>query len=368
MNLSSKTWLSVIAWAFTLFKLRGIRRKDIRYGSTALNLWLMLFFFSITLTFLGEVGGFVDARVINNLSNLIAYPSILITIFLATKESLNAVDRSAYRRTIRWLGSLLTAITTVLLIIYVLFLWKVPEFTFVPRSIPEVAFRFIAFCFGAVMCVVQAKAYLMYYPLERSSILRLRALMVTLCAGSAFLFFLVRIAQLTGYFWPLLASETLNNLSVALLALSSLLYFSAFLNHEKYQQFVRISSSFERWRTFQDLKYLMDRFLRLCPEVVSPAPNPSFWRFVFNPEYYLYCMLIALMDSGTMLDDLMAEGTLQRTSSMMEENLRQELAQLKQVLRSIDASGDFWKIVNEYRYAGQELNRISNSLFRITEK
>jgi len=46
----------------------------------------------------------------------------------------------------------------------------------------------------------------------------LEALMVTLCAGSAFLFFLVRIAQLTGYFWPLLASETLNNLSVALLA------------------------------------------------------------------------------------------------------------------------------------------------------
>lgn len=368
MNLSSKTWLSLIAWAFTLLKLKGIRWKDVQDGSTALNIRLMLFFFSITLTFLGDVGKFVDAHVTNNLSNLIAYPSILVSIFLATEESLNAVGRFSYRQTIRWLATSLASIIAVMLIIYALFLWKVPEFTFAPRSLPEVVFRFVAFFSGGVMCVVVAKAYLMYYPLEKSSILRVRAIMVTLCAVSTFLFFLVRIAQLTGYFLPLLASVTLNNLSVALLALSSLLYFSAFLNHETYARLVNILSIFKRWRTFQDLMYLKERLLRLCPEVVSPAPNPSFWMFVFNPEYYLYCILIAIMDSRTMLEDLVSEGVLRGVTPLDEGNLLEEVAQIRRALQPVNPSGDFWKVVDEYRYAGKVLNRISNPMFKAAEK
>lgn len=368
MNLSSKTLLSLIAWVLTLFKLRGIRWKDVRDGSTSLNIWLMLFFFSITLTFLGDVGEFVDAHVINNLSNLIAYPLILVTIFLATKESLNAVDRSSYQRTIRWLDISLTSIIVILLVIYTLFLWKVPEFTFAPRSLPEVVFRFIAFFSGGVMCIVVAKAYLMFYSLEKSSILRLRAVMVALCALSTFLFFLVRIAQLAGYFWSLLDSVALNNLSFALLALSSLLYFSAFLNHETYARLVNILSIFKRWRTFQDLMYLKERLLRLCPEVVSPAPNPSFGRFVFNPEYYLYCILIAIMDSRTMLEDLVSEGVLRGVTPLDEGNLLEEVAQIRRALQPVNPSGDFWKVVDEYRYAGKELNRISNPLFKAAEK
>jgi hypothetical protein len=363
MNLSGQTWLCLIGWGFTLARIRTIHWKDVRRdGGVALNIWLMMFFFTVTLTFLGDFGGLFDAHTINNLSKLIAYPSILITIYLAAQESLKTIDKPSHQRIIRQLGSLLVATNIALLVIYALFLWKVPEFTYVPRSVPEALFRFIAFIFGGALCIVVARTYLAYFPLEEFATMRLRALMVILCAISTGFFFLVRIAQVAGYFLPLLASAALNNLSIILLVLSSLLYFTAFLSDKIYVQFMVISRNIRSWSAFQDLEYLTDYLLRLCPIVTISQSSPSFWRYLLNPEYYLYRAVIIILDGKTMLADFLSETGSPGEPDLWEGDALQEAVRLNTVLQSINPSDDFWDIVGEYRRAKDLLQIPSYSL------
>ncbi len=358
MNSGIELFLCAIAWAFTLGRLKAVQWRNIgKDNGIALNVWFMMFLFSVTLTFLGGFGDSFDAHTFNNLSQLIAYPSILVTIYLAARESLNTIEKSSDKRVIRWLGILLVVTIIILLAIYVLYLWKIPQFINVPRNLPEAIYRFMAFFYGGILCLVVARAYLAYFPLEKSAVLRLRAIMVIMCSFSTGSFFLVRIAQVAGYFWPLLGSPALNSLSIALLVLSSFMFFAAFLSNKIYARFVVIARNIRSWKTLQDLGYLKRQLMRLCPEAFLPATNPSFLSFVFNPEYYLYRVIITIMDGKTLLDDLLAEGALRGEPVLWEGDLLREVVQVKRALQSINPSGDFWEIVDEYR-------RVSKRLFQ----
>ncbi len=244
---------------------------------------------------------------------------------------------------------------TCYLVIYVLYLWKISQFVNVPQNLPEAIYRFMVFFFGGILCIVVARAYLAYFPLEKSAVLRLRACMIILCAFSTGSFFMVRIAQIAGYFWAPLGSAALNSLSVVLLVLSSFLFFAAFLSNKIYARFVVVSRNIQSWRTLQDLRYLKKQLIRLCPEVILPATNPSFLSFLFNPEYYLYRAIITIMDGKTFLDDLLAEGALRGEPALWEGDLLREVIQVKQVLQSINPLGDFWETVAEYRRASKSL-------------
>jgi hypothetical protein len=186
--------------------------------------------------------------------------------------------------------------------------------------------------------------------------------MVILCAISTGFFFLVRIAQVAGYFLPLLASAALNNLSIILLVLSSLLYFTAFLSDKIYVQFMVISRNIRSWSAFQDLEYLTDYLLRLCPIVTISQSSPSFWRYLLNPEYYLYRAVIIILDGKTMLADFLSETGSPGEPDLWEGDALQEAIRLNTVLQSINPSDDFWDIVGEYRRAKDLLQIPSYSL------
>ena len=356
MNFSSETYLCLVAWIITLIKLRDIHWKDVRKdGGVALHIWLMMFFFSITLTFIGSFSDYFDAHTLNNLSRLISYPSILITIFLATRETLRSIEKPADKRLLRWLGLSLAVTIGVLAVIYALFIWKTPEFTYTPQSLPEVLFRFIALSFGGLLCVIVCREYLAYFPLEKSPVIRLRALMIILCAFSTLAYSLAKIALIGGYFWPWLASSSINRLSLAFLVLSSLLYFVSFLNNKLYVRFMVISRNIQSWNSFQQLKYLIERILRLCPVVALTPNNPPFWSFMLNPEYYLYNAIVVILDGKSMLADFLSVKTKPGQPALWEDDLLQEAIQVNQALQAVNPSNDFWEIVGAYSRASQDL-------------
>ncbi len=129
-----------------------------------------------------------------------------------------------------------------------------------------------------------------------------------------------------------------------------------------YARVMVISSNIQRWRTFQDLRYLRVGLLRLFPEVVLPVKEPSFWEFMLNPEYHLYRAIITILDGKTMLDDLLSEGALQGELLLWEGDMLQEVDQVKQSLQSISSSDDFWEIVGEYRKAGRNLAQVQHKI------
>jgi hypothetical protein len=364
MNFSSETYLCLVAWAITLIKLRDIHWKNIRKdGGVALHIWLMMFFFSVALTFIGSFSDYFDALTLNNLSRLVSYSSILITIFFATRETLRSIEKPSHRRTGRWLSLSLVVTIIVLLMLYSLFLWKIPEFTYTPQSLPEVVFKFIALSFGSLLCVVVFREYLAYYPSEKSAVIRLRALMIILCAFSTLAYSLAKIAQIGGYFWPRLASSTVNNLSLVFLVLASLLYFVAFLNNKLYVRFMVISRNIQSWNCFRYLKYLTGRLLRLCPVVTLSHSYPPFWSFMLNPEYYLYNAIVIILDGKSMLADFLAIKPEPGQPALWDDDLLQEAIQVNQVLQTVNPSDDFWEIVGAYSHAGKQLLQNQRSNF-----
>jgi hypothetical protein len=361
MNFSSETYLCLVAWAITLIKLKAIHWKDIKKdGSVDLNIWLLMFFFSITLTFIGSFSDYFDAHTLNNLSRLISYPSILITIFLATRETLKAVEKPADKWLIHWFGWALFITIGALVVIYALFLWKTPEFVYAPQNFPEALFKFIAFSFGSLLCGVVCRAYLAHFPLEKSAVIRLKVLTSILCSFCACAYFLVKIAQIGGYFWPWLASSTINRLSLVFLVLSSILYFVAFLNNKLYVQFMVISRNIQSWNSFRHLKYLIERILRLCPVVTLSPNSPPFWGFLQNPEYYLYNAIVIILDGKSMLADFLLVGTIPGQPAFWEDDMLQEAIKVNQVLQAVNQSEDFWEIVGAYSRASQSLLQNSN--------
>ncbi len=350
--------LCIVAWLLTLIRMRAIHWKDVRKDNgIALNVWLMMVFFSITMIFLiKRFCNYFDAHTLNNLDRLISYSSILIGIFFGAAASVEAVGKPSDRRAIDWLQKTLILIIVNLAVIYTLFISRLPNMNyFVPRSLPEALFMFVAFFYGATMCAFVDKVYLSYLPLENSPVMRTRTILIVVSTFLAFSYFLVKIASVGGYFWPILASQALINLSMILLVFSALIHLSALLSNKLYVPFVLISRNLEGWDTFKDLKYLTYRMRQLCPEVVLPLTDPSFLTFMLNPEYHLYSALITIMDGKTMIDDLLLEGAFQGEPALWEGELLQEAVQVKRILQTINQSGDFWEIVSEYRLASRRL-------------
>ncbi len=350
--------LCVVAWVITLNRIGAIHWKDVgKDNGIALNVWLMMVFFSITMIFLIKTFcNYFDAHTLNNLDRLISYSSILIGIYFGAAASVGAVGRPIDSRIIRWLRHTLVLIIIILTVIYSLYISKLPNMDYyVPRSLPEVSFMFVTFSFGAALCAFVDKVYLSYLPSENSPVMRVRTILIVVSTFLACSYFLVKIVTVGGYFWPILGSQALIDLSMILLVISALLHFSVLLNNRLYVPFVLISRNLEGWSTFKDLKYLTDRMQLLCPEVVLPITKPSLLTFMLNPEYHLYSAIITIMDGKTMLDDLLLEGAFHGEPALWEGDMLREALRVKRVLQTINQSEDFWKIVSEYRRVSRKL-------------
>ena len=353
-----------VAWALTLARFRAIRWKDVRRDQgITLDVWLMMVFFSITTIFMiKRFCDYFDEHTLNNLDRLIAYCSVLIGMTFGASASVKAVGTNFDRQAFRWLQYLLVATVAALLAMYLLFLSKIPNMDYlIPRSLPEVVFLFVPFLLGAALSAFVGKVYLGHLPLEGSPVMRARSLCIITEVGLAGAYFLVKIITVLGYFWPILASPVFINLSSFLLISAILVHFSALLSNKVYVPLVLISRKVASWGTFQDLQRLRRRLQRLCPEVVFMTPSPSFKEFLADPEYYLYQSIVAILDSKTMLDDYLLEGTAQEPM-LWEGELLQEARRMKQALQSVDATGDFWDLLKSYQDVSKALLSKPNAI------
>lgn len=350
--------LCIMAWTLTMSRFRTIHWKEIRKDNgIAFHVWLMMVFFSITTIFLiKKFSDLFDAYTFNNLDRLIAYSAVLTGMTFGVTASINAIGTPPDKRMNRWLWGALFATIIALVAIYSVFLSRLSDISyFVPRSIPEVWFMFITFSLGAALCLTMGKVYLAYLPLETSPIMRTRAVLII---GSVFIataYFLVKIMIAGGYFWTPLTSPFLINVSWVFLVSAAVSHISGLLSNKIYVRFVMVSGGIRSWGTFQDLKYLMKQLLLLCPELVPPIVDPSIWKFVLNPEYYLYRAIITIMDGKTILDDLLSEGALSGEPALWEGDMLRDVVRVKRALQSINQSGNFWELVNEYKRASRGL-------------
>src|SRR5689334_15386767 len=122
--------LCLATWILTLLRLRTIfLAKDVQKAKRemALNVWAMLLFFSITITFMVDpFAAFFNTHTFSNFSILITHITFLASQYFATVATLSAIEIPSSQRTIRWIRYALVILIITLLIIYILFISKMP--------------------------------------------------------------------------------------------------------------------------------------------------------------------------------------------------------------------------------------------------
>lgn len=358
--------LCVAAWILTLVRLRTIFLKKDEPGAKtemALNIWAMMAFFSITITFMiDEFAAFFNVHTFPNLSLLITHFAFLASQYFAITTTLVAINIPSTQRAIRWIKSTLCTAVVILLAIYSLLISKMTDgLSDSPQNLPIVIFKLVSYPFGIMLFIILIKTYLTYLPSKSFALMRLRAIIVISCSSSAAVYILVRVLIYSGYFWPILLSPWLFTISYIFLFCATILLFAAFLSDKIYARFVVMSRSIEGWRAFQDLQYLVQKLLLLCPIVALPVNHPSIWKFLLKPEYYIYCAIIIILDGKIMLADFLAASAEPDEPTLWDDELLLEAIRVDQALQSINPSNDFYEIVDAYRCVSRELFNSKNS-------
>ncbi len=359
MNLPIQVPLCILSWVFTLLKLRTFRWRDFRKDNgVALYVWFTTVFFSIGFTFLiKDFGDFFDVHTFNNFSKLITYSSFLTTTFLGTVAFIKAAGKPFHTQMIRWLWLAFLLVAITLVAIYAIFISKIPEIDYyVAQSLPEAIFKFVMFSFSLLLCVVLSRVYLVYLPSEESPLMRARMIVLIMTAlSSGAYFFVMTVLDVGGYFSPLMASQWLVDLSTLFFILSALLIFASLISNKIYVQIIVVLRSIHSWNAFQDLRYLMEGVLVLCPAVALPPNNPSFWRFLLNPEYYLYRAIVIVLDGKTMLADFLSSSLTSSELPSWDDDMLREAVRFNQALQATNPTGEFPDIVDAYRRVSQDL-------------
>lgn len=351
--------LFMTAWLAVIVRLRFMDWKNVRKNdSIALNIWLMMFLFAIGLTFCVDFIASFDRYIANNFSRWVAYCTFLLAVHYGTVASLAAVELPEAKRLIRRLWALIVVALLALLLIYIFYLSRLPNFIYfqTPQSLPEALLKLIVHACEIIEIVLLAKVYLAYLPLETSPVMRLRVVVITICSLAVGLSSLTIILVIAGYFWEPLAIQGLVNLSELSTTSCMILLIAALVNNKTYVQLILLYKGLQDWRSFRDLKSLVDRLLLLCPVIGLPPENPAFWQFLGNPEYYLYRTIITILDSKAMLSDFLAETRQPSVFPPWEDDLMQEALYMNAALQAANPSNDFTDIVNTYRHISRNLS------------
>jgi hypothetical protein len=363
--------ICLVFWAFTLLKLREVLREYAQNReTTALNICAIAFFGSLDFTFMiPEVAAFVDAHTFPNLSLLVSSGSFLAGIYFLTAVSLAATGAPANGRVVRLLRVLLGLALGALLVIYALFLSKMPHLQLIASQyLPDVIFKLIIWLFGITLSMILTGTFLAHLPAKERPALRWRALAIVLAAASAAANLLVScIVALANYFWPSFSAPWLFTLATLFVICGSLSFLVALLSGKIYAEFVMLSSRLEYWRAFRDLQYLLERMLRLFPQVNLPPTHPGFLRFWLDPEYHLYRAITLIMDGSTMLAGFLAElgdASPQPEDWEIEENndVVGEAREVQRALQPVSLPIDFYEVVEAYRRVSLTLARESKGM------
>jgi len=349
--------LCVVLWIFTLARLWTILRQ---IDTVILNIWAILFFFAITLTFMvAEFAAFFNAHTLPNLSLLVHNSAFLVSQYFGMAAILAGMDIPTARRIARWMRLLLGVALLVLSLLYIFFVSQAQSTSvFAPGSLAEVIFRLTVCFFGVILCIVLAATQVVYFPAKKFILIRLRATLMLLCTCSGTTYILIRAVMFASYLWPFLSSPALAPLAYGVLVCATILFLSIFLSNRLYARLVFLWRNIESWWAFQDLKRLVDRLLPLCPLIGNiPVENPGFLAFLRDPEHHLYHAVVVILDSKLMLAHFLTEGMKPGTHPMWEgeDDLLREAMRLNQALQAANSSNEFSDVVNTYRRVSRDL-------------
>jgi len=359
MNHLIELSLCALAWSVALFKFQNVWRRGVwRTDPIALTLWLAMFFFAVTMTFLVEsLTEDFDKLTLNNLSRLIAYTSISLTLFFTTASTLFAYKPPQGVRLLRLIALLLAATLLSLSVTYFLYISKNPEWQdhHVPRNLADAFFMFGTFSFSLAMCWIMVRQNARYLRQENVVFMRVRVITVIMTALTAEVYFLVKLLLVAGYFWKPLSSDAIVAISKILLISSALMWAIAFVNNKVYLRFVGLLKGLSNWFALRDLEYLLAQLNRLCPPVALIEEKPSPQEILHNSEYHLYRATIRILDGKTLLADFLNDGDSRSRPEWWDSGLLSEAKHIHRILRSENTTSDFWEIVRGLRRASKEL-------------
>ena len=355
--------LCLVAWMVVLVRLSAIRWNDIREGNRiTLRMWLMMFFTAIGITSMMDFATILDTYTINNLSRLIADSSFLIAINIGLVETANVIGKPVIKPFIRWVWLLLAITLSIAGIIYIFYIWHLPEFGYytIVTSLPEALFKLVIYSFETTQCIFASKILMDYLPSETSTPMRIRLIiMVISClalAGST----LIAAITAIGYFWYLPILPELLGTSPILAVSGVILHLLAFMSNRIYVKFTLLTEGVQHWYAFQDLQYLIQRMIKIFPIIGLPPGKPNFIQFVLEPEHYLYPALILILDGRAMLDDFLAEvgdPPPKPESWEIEESndLIGEALEIHSVMQVVHPPDDFYDMIEAYRHVSRKL-------------
>lgn len=361
MNALIEITLCALAWAVALIRLPSIlRSKAWRSDRIAFRIWIAAFFFALTMTFLETlIGDWINRLSSANLSRLLAYSSVSMTLYLTASSFMITFPTPKNRRQLPHLKPYLLFTMGLLVILYVLLVSHGPRWEEmpVPATLGEMLFKTTLFSYAVVLCVIMALACYRYLNQEMVAITKVRIIAIILTATGGAAFFSTKLIMNLGFIWSPLGSPWILLLSKILMVATAILWGGSFLHNNVYTRVLSFLRGVRYWPVYRDLNYLVNSLDRLCPVVAFEEEKPSLGKFLRNSEYYLYRATIRIFDGKTFIEDLLSREKGEGLSFGWDELSYQEANQIHQVLENIYASGDFWDIVRGFRIASKNLSR-----------
>lgn len=364
MDLLIELSLCFLAWLVVIVKTPKVWRDRVwKTDPITLSVWLAMLFFAITVTFLFQsIASIFDAWTLNNLSRLIAYSSVSLTLYFIAVSSLHTYKTPQGIRVFRLLSPLLVVNLLALVVIYFQHIRRISEWRdhHVPQDLAEALFMFCAYSFSFVACLVLIQANVRFLNQERATLMRIRVLTIIMTAGTACLYFAVKIILVGGYFWEPLGANTIVAFSKILLFLSALMWAISFVHNKVYLHLISFLRNVVNYLDLKDMEYLLSRLDRLFQPIALLEEKPSFRMSLRKSEYYLYRATIRILDGKTMLDDVFNRDDGHELTEDWDDEKFMEAEQVHQVLWHVHTSGDFQDIVRSFKIASKQLLRYSH--------
>ena len=350
--------LSILSWIFTFVRLRTILRAGVQNSEKiTLYIWRILLSVSLTLSFMiVEFAAIFNAYTLPNLALLVYTCTFLLAQYFMIAGILIGMNIPSIQRIMRWIKGYLIIELAVLLVIYIVFVSKIPAAPlYAPQSFEEILLFAIVSFFGMIMCMILVGIQVRYFPAPKFAVMRLRTTFLMLFISAIATFLPTRFVILAAYLGSFPVPAIITPLSYILLILIMFFFFLMLLSNRRLAQFIMLSSMLKSWQTFQDLMLLVDQLTLLCPTIGLPPDKPHFWQFMFNAEYYTYRAIIIILDSKAMLVDMLDRLAKPDTSLRWDSDLHKKAIRINELLQTANPSNDFADIVENYRHVSRAL-------------
>lgn len=352
-----------IVWSVVISKLKNIRnRGSWTLDRLALSVWMFSLFFAISMTFqVQTLFTIVDRTTFNNLSWFFSYVSLVIAlsiIVIAMLNSLFAVH-TYDERSKKWVKYYFALTLAILGILYCFSISRLPENIErnFPSTLTELSFMGTMYVYGMVLCAISVYIFYRQIIVEKVISTRLRTMAMLAVSTLAFLAFWDKaLIALFGYYKPDYQLGFLIGIYEMFILIGGIIWLSTFLPNKLYMFLAKPWMFINDWGIYKDLKSIPAKINSFYPYVKNPGA--SFWDFIENPTYHLYCMTIIILDGRVMLSDLLSRKDTRSPASGWDAVNRLQIEQLNQLL-SIDSNLDFWEMVQTFRNVAKEIKGLN---------